>query len=518
MNRDRYPQVRSFASIEELRLRLVELGIAEDLCLGDGSPAPFPDDGRGFREGLTGASSTDGPTATGPGSPRRPPPEAGPSGAPELDDSLQVPGSGLRIPNRFAILPMEGWDGTSDGRPTDLVRRRWQHFGSSGAGLIWGGEAVAVRPEGRANPNQLLIDERHADDLAELRQIVCGASPLTSSPAGRPVIGIQLTHSGRFARPDGVAAPRVAYRHATLDDRVGATEASVLTDAELDELVEAFARAAEIAEHAGFDFVDVKACHGYLSHELLSGVQRPGRYGGSFEGRTRFLSSVIGEVRSRTHLAVGVRISAYDFAPFRADDRGIGAPEPQRSFAFGATSDAVGVDLTETHRLCELLVSLGVSMVCVSAGSPYYNPHIQRPAYFPPSDGYLPPEDPLVGVARMVRAATELHRAHPELVVVASGLSYLQDWLGEIARRLLSSSAVDAVGIGRMVLSYPQFPSDVLAGRPLDHRRICRTFSDCTTAPRNGLVSGCYPLDPFYKTRPERLELGKAKQAARHRA
>src|SRR5580658_10312904 len=68
------------------------------------------------------------------------------------------------IGNRFCILPMEGWDGTTDGRPSELTRRRWRNFGLSGAKLIWGGEAVAVRHDGRANPNQLVIDDSTVKD------------------------------------------------------------------------------------------------------------------------------------------------------------------------------------------------------------------------------------------------------------------------------------------------------------------------------------------------------------------
>jgi hypothetical protein len=153
-------------------------------------------------------------------------------------------------------------------------------------------------------------------------------------------------------------------------------------------------------------------------------------------------------------------------------------------------------------------------MVCMTAGSPYYCPHAQRPAYFPPSDGYLPPHDPLVDVARLVDAAADLKARHPGLVVIGSGYSYLQEWLPNVAQAVVARGAVDSVGIGRMALSYPDLPADVLAGRQVDRRQLCRTFSDCTTAPRNGLVSGCYPLDPHYKTMPERVELTQAKRAA----
>ncbi len=135
-----------------------------------------------------------------------------------------------------------------------------------------------------------------------------------------------------------------------------------------------------------------------------------------------------------------------------------------------------------------------------------------RPAAFPPSDGYLPPEDPLVGVARHLAATAWLKARHPDLAIVGSGYSYLQEWLPNVGQRVVRDGGVDFVGLGRMVLSYPELPADVLAGRPLARKRICRTFSDCTTAPRNGMVSGCYPLDPEYKRLPERERVNQIKQ------
>jgi hypothetical protein len=140
---------------------------------------------------------------------------------------------------------------------------------------------------------------------------------------------------------------------------------------------------------------------------------------------------------------------------------------------------------------------------------------VQRPALFPPSDGYLPPEDPLAGVARQIRAAALLKRDFPDMVLVGSAYSYLQEWLPNVGQRVVRDGQVDSVGLGRMVLSYPEMPADVLAGRPLDRKRICRTFSDCTTAPRKGLPSGCYPLDPFYAARPEAARLEAIKEELR---
>jgi len=120
-----YPRIATFKTAKDFRSHLSKLGI--DL--------PFDD------ELIAGSAS----------------PLAQPLGV-----------NGATIGNRFAILPMEGWDGTSDGHPSDLTFRRWQRFGTSGAKLIWGGEAVAVRHDGRANPNQLLANEATLADLALL--------------------------------------------------------------------------------------------------------------------------------------------------------------------------------------------------------------------------------------------------------------------------------------------------------------------------------------------------------------
>jgi len=459
--------------------------------------------------------------------------EAG-AGAPLAQPYLMK--SGHTVGNRFCILPMEGWDGTADGRPTELTVRRWQRFGLSGAKLIWGGEAVAVRPDGRANPNQLMIDERTAGDLAALRETLVAEHASRFGHTDDLLVGLQLTHSGRFAHTPG-SQPSLLYHHPLLDARAGIPPAApVMTDDEIARLVEDYVRAACLAQRAGFAFVDVKHCHGYLGHEFLSAVDRPGRYGGSFENRTRFLREIVAGIRAQAPgLLIGVRLSAFDFLPFRPGPDGVGCPVeiPWMStsicapgvltrndrtlypWAFGGDGTGLGIDLAEPCAFLDLLASLEVELVCITAGSPYYNPHIQRPALFPPSDGYQPPEDPLVGVARQIAVTASLkqHRlalstaGGPDLALVGSAYSYLQEWLPHVAQCVVRTGRADFVGLGRMALSYPDMVADVLSGHPLQRRRICRTFSDCTTAPRHGLVSGCYPLDDFYRARPEAVEL-----------
>ena len=409
------------------------------------------------------------------------------------------------LSNRFSILPMEGWDGTADGHPTDNTRRRWKRFGQSGAKLIWGGEAVAVRHDGRANAKQLIMNNNTTGDIAELRQILLDAHQEKMGTTDDIVVGLQLTHSGRFCRPNSKELePLVAYRHPLLDKKFDVdSDEYVLSDEDIDCLIEDFAKAAVLAQQAGYDFVDIKHCHGYLGHEFLSAIDREGKYGGSFENRTRFLRNTVSAIRAAAPgLDLGVRLSAIDWIPFKPSLENVGEPEDYNGnypYAFGGDGTGTGLDFTEPKKFLDLMLELDIHLVCITAGSPYYVPHIQRPAIFPPSDGYQPPEDPLVGVARQIYITNVLKQHRPEMTFVGSGYSYLQDWLPNVAQAVIRNDMVDFVGLGRMVLSYHDMPVDILQGNDLQRKRVCRTFSDCTTAPRNGIVSGCYPLDDFYK-------------------
>jgi 2,4-dienoyl-CoA reductase-like NADH-dependent reductase (Old Yellow Enzyme family) len=432
------------------------------------------------------------------------------------------------LANRWAIHPMEGWDGTATGGVTEPMLRRWQRFGESGAKLIWGGEAMAVRRDGRANPNQLILNRENQAGIAQLREDLLKSHRKRYPGTGDPIIGFQLTHSGRFCRPnDKRHEPRVAFRHPLLDKKFGVTsDSQVLTDDELKRLVEDYVAAARVAADIGADFVDIKHCHGYLLHEFLGAHTRPGNYGGEFENRTRLVREIVAGIRAVVpRLEIAVRLSAFDVVPFKPNPAlaepgklGPGTPEdfsqclPYR-YAFGVNqANPVEYDLTETVRFLALLERLGIKLLNISAGSPYYNPHIQRPAIYPPSDGYQPPEDPLVGVARQINVVKELKAKFPNLILVGSGYSYLQEYLPHVAAHYVRHGHVDIVGLGRAVLSYPTMLADATSKGIIEKRFVCRTFSDCTTAPRNGLRSGCYPLDDFYKGLPDAPKLKEVKK------
>jgi len=435
----------------------------------------------------------------------------------------------IKIGNRIAVQPMEGWDGTPDGNPSEHTIRRWRRFGQSGAKLIWGGEAVAVSHEGRANPNQLVAAEHTRKGLEKLRGVLVEEHCRKTGSDDGLVIGLQLTHSGRYCRPNAhhKPEPRILYHHPVLDRKLGlAPDHPVLTDGEIGGIIEQFHRAAKMAFELGFEFVDVKHCHGYLGHEFLSAHTREGKYGGSFENRARFLREVVQGIRSNSaKMHIGVRFSAFDSVPFRPDPTlsangklGPGIPESQDNlipyrWGFGVNSnDPTQMDLTETIRFLFLLEELDIPLVNITAGSPYYNPHIQRPALYPPSDGYQPPEDPLHGVALHMNVTRQLKEQFPNLIFVGTAYSYLQDFLPRVAQAAVRDGWTDLVGLGRMVLTYPEVLWDAMEGNEIQHKRICRTFSDCTTAPRKGLPSGCYPLDSYYKISAlaEQLKIAKA--------
>ncbi|HET7769850.1 MAG TPA: NADH:flavin oxidoreductase, partial [Chloroflexota bacterium] len=284
------------------------------------------------------------------------------------------------IGNRWTTQPMEGWDGTTTGGVTEPMIRRWQRFGETGAKLIWGGEAMAVRPDGRANPNQLIINRENQAAIKQLRDVLVESHGQHFGRTDDLVIGFQLTHSGRFCRPNEKTRfePRVAFRHPLLDSRFRVTsDDQVWTDGELKELVQRYVDAAQVAAECGADFVDIKHCHGYLLHEFLGAHTRPGEYGGSFENRTRLLREIVEGIRaSGNTIGIGVRLSAFDWVPFKPDPNrgrpgklGPGIPEDFSGcllyrYGFGVNPDnPVEHDLSETFRFVDLLADLGITLL-----------------------------------------------------------------------------------------------------------------------------------------------------------
>jgi 2,4-dienoyl-CoA reductase-like NADH-dependent reductase (Old Yellow Enzyme family) len=391
--------------------------------------------------------------------------------------------AGRVVPNRIAAQPMEGCDGELTGAPGDLTRRRYLRFARGGSGLIWF-EATSVLAEARANPRQLLLTRDTLPVFRDLVQEIRAAARDRFGPAHTPYLVIQLTHSGRFSKTALPGQRKVASANPFLD-----REPSLLwTDAELECVRDALVAAARLAADAGFDAVDIKACHGYLLHELLGAHTRAdSRYGGRFENRVRLLVETVAAVRAEVPgLAVAVRMNATD-----------GVPYP---YGFGVAADgSSAIDLFEPRRLVGLLVDAGCAWLNITAGIPSYVPHIGRPFDRPVAGTAAPPEHPLVGVVRLLDLAHVMQREAGEIPVVATGLSWLRQFWPSVGAAVITRGMAAFAGVGRGMFAYPDAPADLMAHGRLDQTKCCISCSRCTELMRFGSTAGCAVRDhPLY--------------------
>ncbi len=394
---------------------------------------------------------------------------------------LSILGTPVKIgagvaPNRLGISPMEGCDGELAGGPSDLTRRRYERFGAGGAGLIWF-EAMAVCHEGRANPRQLYIHRGSQAGMKELLDLALKGAKEAGWP--RPYSVVQLTHSGRHSKPGAAMEPIVAFNHPVLDARVPSVR--VITDDEIERLEDQFVEAAVIAHECGYDAVDIKACHNYLLSELLAGFTREGRYGGSFENRTRALCNVVDKIKAKlgNRLEVTVRLGVYD--------------QFEHPYAFGADAgDYHKPDYTEPKQLMKVLRAKGVNLFNISMGSPYYNPHVTRPFN---QAAYIMPYHPLEGVAQLLDAARQMQAAVPDAVIMDAGISWLRQFSPNVVAAAIQQGWFQIGGWGRQAIAYPGFAGEILKTGALNPLHTCDGCGFCTTIMRDGGCTGCVVRD-----------------------
>jgi 2,4-dienoyl-CoA reductase-like NADH-dependent reductase (Old Yellow Enzyme family) len=417
----------------------------------------------------------------------------------------------LRVGNSLCIQPMEGCDGTLEGRPDELTFRRYVRFGTGGAKLIWG-EATAVTEEGRANSRQLHLNDKTASDFQRMLELCRQAHRQSFGSDDDLVVGLQLTHSGRYS----YRRPLIAFHDPILDPRTTADKSTgktvdsdypLLDDDYLKRLTDHYVAAARLVHQIGFQFVDIKQCHRYLLSELLAAKTRPGPYGGSLENRTRLAREIIGRIRNEIpDLVIATRLNVFDGIPFRKrENDGVGEPCTRQSPVLSAwgtrEDDPLQPDLREPMQWIGEMSQLGVALVNISMGNPYASMHVIRPFEYPPPDGYESPEHPLAGVDRHFRLAGQLQKAYPDLPMVGSGYSYLQEFLFQAGAANLRDGRITFVGVGRAALPQPDFARQLLEHGRLDRKRVCRTFSYCTAlmrAKHNELgqfATGCPPFD-----------------------
>lgn len=396
--------------------------------------------------------------------------------------------AGRSVPNRMAVLPMEGADAEPSGAPSESTRRRYRRWAAGGAGLIWC-EATAVRADGRSNPGQLMLTEGTRGGFARLAEETRAAARKEHGPGHTPLLVLQLTHSGRFAKPEGTPRPLIVQHNPHLDPLHDLPpDAELVSDDELAAIRDDFVEAADLAASAGFDAVDVKACHGYLVSETLAAHSREdSRYGGPFENRTRLLLEIVRHSREEAPgLLVTSRLSASDAVPFPYGF-GMNPDEPER------------IDLAEAKAVVRLLAGAGVRFLALSLGIPAWKPHVGRPFDKPVPGGAVPAEHPLEGVARHLAAATEIQRSAPELAVVGAGYSWLRTLGPGVGAAMIGAGRSAAFGLGRGALAYPDFAADLMAGGRLSARKVCTTCSLCSYLLRRQRPVGCVVRDPAFK-------------------
>ena len=388
---------------------------------------------------------------------------------------------GRRAENRVLFQPMEGCDGTADGAVGELTRRRYLRFAEGAPGVIWF-EATAVCNEGRANPRQLYINEKTVESFKTMVRDIKAKSK--SLHGFEPVIIVQLTHSGRYSKPNGTPEPIVAYRNELWEKGKEDQPFVVADDEYLAKIPAMYAEAAKLAIEAGFDGMDVKCCHGYLFNELLSAYNREGEYGGSLENRTRLYFDCIDAVKEAVEdkAFVTTRLNSCDCFPY--------------GYGFGVNENEE-IDLTETKMIISKLKEKGIEFVNLTIGNPYLIPHVNRP-YVAKS-----PEDGNIGMKRVCDVTKEITSAFPDMKFAVSALTYEGENAVEYAVKLLSEGIGDLAGFGRMTFAYPTFYKDYTENGCLDKKKVCIMCSKCSELMRAGTVSGCVIRDsegymPYY--------------------
>ena len=377
---------------------------------------------------------------------------------------------GFSIRNRFVVQPMEGYDSEPDGSPSPLTKRRYLRYAEGGSGIIWF-EATAVSADGRSNPGQPMIT---SGNLEFYRSLVYETRMAASKKGFNPILVIQLTHSGRYSKPGGKSTPKVAALNPVLD----ITEPYILTDSDLRQIRDQYISSAKLASEAGFDAIDIKACHGYLIHELLSSKERKGSiYGGPepFK-RFRFLLETLDRIKTEVPgIILTCRLNVYD----------------AYTGGFGTGEDGKTIDLTEPEILIAELRLRGIRLLNITMGSPYYNPYIVRPFNSLIPGTQVPDEHPLTGVMRMIKGTARLQKKFPEMQIVGSAYSYLRQYAPNVAAAVIDNQDATLIGFGRSSFAYPSLPDDLMNKGFADPEKVCITCSGCSRLIANLRPGGC---------------------------
>ncbi|MBN2640077.1 MAG: hypothetical protein JXR78_00345 [Victivallales bacterium] len=384
------------------------------------------------------------------------------------------------LSNRFIVQPMEGVDADpASGNPSELTCRRYRRFAEGGSSMIWA-EAVAVVPDGRSNPKQMLITKSNLDAY---KRLVDETKQAAMDKYGHEILFVvQLTHSGRFSKPDGIPAPLKAQHNPHLDKALGMETVDVVSDDYLDRIQDDFINCAKLCAEAGFDGVDMKAVHGYLIAELLGAHRRPGKYGGSYENRTRFIKEC--SMRMMRELPpecfVTSRTTVLEPCPYPYG-WGVAANESDTDW---------NIDLTEPKQLLRELKDMGMPLLNISIGFPRFQPYMNRPHDNSLVGAPPPPEYPLEGVVRFQNIIRDIQMEIPDIPVPTAGLAWLRHLTPYVAAGMIKEKWCTLIGQGRGAFAYPDSVNDILNKGIMDPKKCCTTCSMCSQIMKDGVACG----------------------------
>ncbi len=447
----------------------------------------------------------------------------------ESVDALLQPAliQGIRVANRFTVQPMEGFDSDEDGMPGELAFRRYGRYAAGGSGMIWF-EAASVLADGRSNPHQMMITDDTLEQFKKLTDHVRKVAEETFGSDHKPFLVLQLTHSGRYSNPGGDFQSKIFSDNPYLNPPHPPTPSPALaaltgegehrgvpdtrhpipdtrypipvfySDSDIDAVKAAYIHGVELAEMAGFDAVDVKACHGYLLHEMLYAFDRTdSRYGGSYENRTSFLREVL---NTPSKIIKAVRLSGFDLIPY--------------PYGFGMNSDgSAAIDLLEVKNLISEFAPM-VPLWNITAGVPRLAAHVGRPYDRGAFNSPPPDEHPLQGIARLIGITGQLQQTFPDLFFVGTGYSWLRQFYPFVGAGVLENKMASFIGLGRSSFAYPDSPRDLMEKGLADPKKVCISCSKCTEFMRQGGPAGCGVRDMQYKAggRGQKAKISNKKQ------
>jgi len=362
--------------------------------------------------------------------------------------------------NRLAAQPMEGNCGGAGGAVSELCLEKYRQQAKGKWGIIIA-EAISVTPNSLARKDALVMSRQNLDGFKRLVDAVKQINPDT-------VLLFQITHSGPVSNP-------------TFSEKVCVTpggEGRYLPTDEIARIKDAFVECSLLSEAAGADGIDFKICHGYLCAELLRPANnRNDKWGGSFENRTRFLREGIAEIAARRKskdFILGSRFSMYE---------GI------RGGCGTTSSEEIIENLTEMKQLIELMGTMGMDYINVSAGIPAKTPIITRPVPIA--------ELMYLHHLRYTRFAKEtLQAIGSDTKVIGSAYSVLQERALPVAEEMLEKNYADFIGWGRQTLADPLMPVKLMNNEKVDY---CIACSGCSKMMIKQIEVGCMMFNPYYK-------------------